>query len=52
MCTMFTYLPPDFSDHDNSLGFWVVGEPLEAVNEVGPVERIAPNTHARALAHA
>ena len=46
------YLASDFSDHDNPLGFWVVGEPLQAIDEVGPVERIAPNTDARALTHA
>lgn len=47
-----TYLAADFPNHDNALGLGVVGEPLQAVDEVGAVKRIATDTHAGALTHA
>lgn len=58
-CTVYTwivyttpYLASNFPDHHNALRLWVIGEPLQAVDEVGAVERIAPDTDTGALAHA
>ena len=42
----------DFADHDDTLGFGIVGETLQAVDEVGAVERIATNTDDGGLAEA
>lgn len=47
-----SYLAADFPNHDNPLGFWVVGKPLQAVDEVGAIKRISTDTHAGALTHA
>ncbi len=46
-----TYLATDLPDHDDAFRLWVFGEPLKTVDEVGPVKRVPPDTHARALAH-
>lgn len=37
-------LPSDFSDHDDTLGFWVDYEFLEDIDEVGAVEGISSDT--------
>ena len=42
----------DFAHHDDALGLRVVGEPLEAVDEVGAVEGVAANAHHRGLPQA
>lgn len=46
------YLASDLPDHDDALCFWVLGEPFQAIDEVSTIERIAPDTHTGALAHA
>lgn len=46
------YLASDLPDHDDALCFWVLGEPFEAIDEVSTIERVAPDTHTGALAHA
>lgn len=53
-CSVHTYLylSSDLPDHDNALCLRVVGEPLQAVDEVRAVERVAPDTYAGALTHA
>mmetsp|Transcript_18078 Transcript_18078/g.41329 ORF Transcript_18078/g.41329 Transcript_18078/m.41329 type:complete len:330 (+) Transcript_18078:381-1370(+) len=42
----------DLANHDDALCLGVVGKPLEAVDEVGAVERVAPDAHAGRLAQA
>jgi len=42
----------NLSNHDDSLGLGVVLEPLQAVDKVGSVERIASNSDASRLAEA
>mmetsp|Transcript_54085 Transcript_54085/g.93122 ORF Transcript_54085/g.93122 Transcript_54085/m.93122 type:complete len:237 (+) Transcript_54085:457-1167(+) len=41
--------PANLADHDDALGLRVVREALQAVDEVGAVERVAPDAHARGL---
>lgn len=43
-------LAADLADHDDALGLGVVGEALQAVNEVGAVERVASDADAGGLA--
>ena len=45
-------LATDLTNHDNALGLGVVGEALQAVDEVGAVERISTNADAGGLAKA
>jgi len=45
-------LATDLTNHDNALGLGVVGEALQAVDEVGTVERVTANADAGGLAEA
>merc|ERR1719452_119351 len=45
-------LATDFSNHDDTGGFGVVDENLEAVNEVGTIERVSTNANTQGLAKA
>ena len=49
---LFFRRPADFTDHDDALGFIVGQEQLQAINEVGAVDRIAANANASRLAKA
>lgn len=42
----------DLTDQDDALGVWILQEDLQAVDEVGSVERIASNADAQRLAQA
>jgi hypothetical protein len=39
----------NLADKNNSLGFWVVKEDFQTVDEIGAIERIATNTNAESL---
>jgi len=43
---------PDLADHDNGLGLRVAQEEVEAIDEVGTVDRIATDTDAGGLSQA
>ncbi len=46
---VFLSLTADLADHDDALRLRVIGEALEAVNEIGAVERISSNTDTGSL---
>ena len=52
LCRPLLCLPSDLSDHDDALRLGVVDEEVEAVDEVGPVERVPSDSHAQGLAQA
>lgn len=39
----------NLADKNNSLGFWVIKEDFQTVDEIGSVERITTNTNAERL---
>ncbi len=45
-------LAADLADHDDALGVGVLQEDVQAVHEVGAVERVAADAHAQRLAQA
>lgn len=49
LCSIFLGYASNLTDHNNSLGFRVGQENLEAVDEVGAVERITTDANAQGL---
>ena len=52
LCCPLLGLASDLSDHDDALGVGVVEEHVEAVQEVGAVERVATDADAQGLTQA
>ena len=46
---LFLGVASDFSDHHDALRLGIVQENLEAIDEVGAVERVPSNSHAQRL---
>ena len=52
LCRPLFRLPSDLADHDDALRLGIVEEHVEAVQEVGAVEGVAPDADAEGLTEA